>query len=31
MMKIAGFNNVREAKSPMPSLVRVLIGDKINA
>ena len=30
MMKIAGFNNVREAKSPMPSLVRVLIGDKIN-
>ena len=31
MMQIAGFNNVREAKSPMPSLVRVLIGDKINA
>ena len=31
MMNIAGFHNVREAKSPMPSLVRVLIGDKINA
>ncbi|MDG1065645.1 MAG: methyltransferase [Luminiphilus sp.] len=31
MMRLSGFNKVREAKSPMPSLVRVLVGDKMNA
>lgn len=30
MMTQAGFNRIREAKSPMPSLVRVLVADKIN-
>jgi demethylspheroidene O-methyltransferase len=30
MMTRAGFNRIREAKSPMPSLVRVLVADKIN-
>ena len=31
MMNIAGFKTIREAKSPMPSLVRVLVGEKMNA
>ena len=30
MMTNAGFNRIREAKSPMPSLVRVLVAEKIN-
>lgn len=31
MMENAGFANVKEARSPMPVLVRVLVGEKINA